>query len=68
MKNIFLSLLGLGFVVLSCTKKEKVIEKTNRVTVITDSTMTNSPSERSDTMKIHSDSTSHHIEPAKNSK
>jgi hypothetical protein len=66
MKNIFLSLLGLGLVVLSCTKKEKVIEKTNRVTVITDSTMTNSPSERSDTMKIvHSDSTSHHIEPAK---
>ncbi|KFF12130.1 hypothetical protein IW15_11195 [Chryseobacterium soli] len=69
MKNIILSVLGLGFIVLSCTKKEKVIEKTNTNTIITDSTTTAAPAASSDTMKIsHSDSTSHHLDSVKRSR
>ncbi|MFP3595366.1 hypothetical protein [Chryseobacterium sp. SIMBA_029] len=68
MKNIILSILSLGFIVLSCTKKERVIEKTNTNTIITDSTTTDVPAS-SDTMKIsHSDSTSHHLDSVKSSR
>jgi len=69
MKNIILSILGLGFIVLSCTKKEKGIEKNNTNTIITDSTVTTSPSVSPDTMKIsHSDSTSHQLDSVKTSR
>jgi len=69
MKNIILLILSLGFIVLSCTKKERIAEKTNTNSVITDTTIAIAPAESSNTMKTsHSDSTSHHLDSVRSSR
>jgi hypothetical protein len=69
MRNISLTILGLGFLALSCTKKEKVVEKSTTDTVIIDSTHSKMPSTEIDTMKTSNNkSTSHHVDSAKSIK
>lgn len=68
MKNVFLTILGLGFLVLSCTKKEGVIEKNSSDTITTDTLSSKMPAVSNDTMQVSQDSSSNHIDSAGSAK